>query len=99
MSGVWETYTGTHVILDELARSLTIETSIDPVDYPLDGQVYSMRIGVTSVPTFADALNPMLWYLTVRFEHPCRFVTFADNGGVTTPIFAVIRADPHPNPI
>ena len=58
-----------------------------------------MRIGVTSVPTLSEAINPMFWYLTVQFQHPCLFATFEDNGGVTTPIEAVIRADPHPNPI
>ena len=78
---------------------MTVETVDDPVDYVLDGQILSIRIGVTSVPTFTDAFNPMFWYITIRFEHSCRFVDFADNGGVTSPILAVIRADPHPDPI
>ena len=85
--------------LDENARTLTVETMDDPIDYVLDGQILSIRIGVTSVPIFADAFNPMFWYITIRFEHSCRFVDFADNGGVTTPILAVIRPDPHPDPI
>ena len=62
-SGIWEAYTGTHVTLDGPGRSLTIETAID--DYALDNLIYSMRIGVASVPFIEDPLTPMYWDLTV----------------------------------
>ena len=98
-SGTWAAYTGTHITLDDATKTLSVTTSDDPSDYVLDGQILSIRIGVTSVPTFTDAFTPTFCYITVRFEHACNFVSFADNGGVTSPIIAVIRAVPHPDPI
>ena len=85
--------------MNEVEQKLTVATSTDPSDYVLAGQTFSIRVGVTSVPTFTDAFTPMFWYMTVRFRHACRFVDFEDNGGVTSPITAMIRADPHPEPI
>ena len=67
MPSVWEDYTGPNAMLDKEAKTLTIQTSIDPVDYALDEQIYHLRVGVASVSSLADAFHPVFWDVTVRF--------------------------------
>ena len=94
---IWAEYTGPHVILDSLAQTLTIEAFID--EYSLNGQTYHMRIGVASVADLSLAITPTFWDVTVTFVHPCQSAIFSGNGGVTTPIVAVVRQAIHPYPI
>ena len=67
MLDVWEDYIGPNALLDKGTKTLTIKTSIDPIDYALDEQIYHLRVGIASVPTLADALYPVFWDMTVRF--------------------------------
>ena len=84
-------------MLDSDGQTLTIEAGL--LDYGLNKQIFHMRVGVASVEILADAFHPIFWDVTVQFIHPCQNVSFKDNGGVTSPIIAVVREAPHPYPI
>ena len=34
----------------------------------------------------------------MKMVHPCRNAVFFDNGGVTSPIVAIVEATPYPSP-
>jgi len=96
-TGVWTKYNGANIIHDPVTRMLTVTST--PADLPLHDQVLILRLVVTSVANIDDAQFPATLYLTVRFIDPCYVAYFEDHAGVTTPIEAIVRTNPHPYPI
>ena len=76
-TGVWSSYSGSIVTLDDVAETLTIASSTG--DFGLDQQTLHFRVAVASVATLSDALNPVYWDVYVNMVHPCRNTVFLDN--------------------
>ena len=55
-------------------------------------------MAVASVTPLSSATSPAYWDFYVKMVHPCRLAVFIDNGGVSSPIVAIVEAVPYPFP-